>query len=62
MVAKQTQETIHQRVTTDGPYTWQSAALRAAVIIDDYYTPRDPSNNTALVDLRKYLDYMVDRR
>ena len=51
MVAQKKRQTLIERVTTDGPHTWQSAALRAAVIIDDYYTPRDPSNNTALVDL-----------
>ena len=62
MVTQKERKTLIERVTTDGPYTWQSAALRAAVIIDDYYTPRDPSNNTALVDLRKFLDHMVDKR
>ena len=42
-----------------GPYTWQSAALRAAIVIDGYYQRADPSPRPALQNLRAYLDYMV---
>ena len=45
-----------------GPHTWQSAALRAAVVIDGYYTPPSPSPRPALETLRAYLDHMVRNR
>ena len=52
--------TMRERTGAPGPYTWQSAALRAAVVIDGYYQRRDPSPRTPLQDLRTYLDWMVD--
>ena len=52
--------TMRERMGAPGPYTWQSAALRAAVVIDGYYQRRDPSPRTPLQDLRTYLDWMVD--
>ena len=53
--------TMRERMGEPGPCTWQSAALRAAVVIDGCYQHRDPSPRTAIQDLRTYLDRMVNR-
>ena len=50
---------MRERMGTPGPYTWQSAALRAAVVTDGHHQHRDPSPRTAIQDLRAYLNWMT---
>ena len=53
---------MRERMGTPGPYTWQSAALRAAVVTDGHHQHRDPSPRTAVQDLRAYLNWMTTSR